>query len=322
MGARILAADIGGTNSRFAQFEVAGGDLKFVDSTWLQTAGAKTFGELLTQLKQSTFTLKPEDADVCVFAVAGPVERGVFCRPPLIPWTVDLANAQGDFGLKDFGLINDFMAQAFACRSEIGRKAQKILAGTVDETGAVATIGAGTGLGKAILLSDGSGGYVGGPSEGGHTNFCPETDREFEMFNFLKGRLGGDYLTWNDVVSGRGLAFVHEFLTKTKLEPKDVAANFDKFTETLEWAATFYGRVCRNFALETLCFGGMFIAGGVAAKNPILVQHANFEKAFRNSKVHRAVLEKIPVFLIDNQDSGLWGSGFYGQQQLNRRGAA
>ena len=138
------------------------------------------------------------------------------------------------------------------------------------------------------------------------------------MCSFLKKKFGGDYLTWNNVVSGRGLSFVHEFLTGDSIEPKDVAEGFDRFAETLEWCSSFYGRVCRNFALETLCFGGMYIAGGVAAKNPVLVEHPNFEKAFRNSKVHHAVLEKIPVFLIDNQDSGLWGAGFYGVQILNR----
>jgi hypothetical protein len=28
-------------------------------------------------------------------------------------------------------------------------------------------------------------------------------------------------------------------------------------------------------------------------------------------------LQKIPVFLNANEESGLWGAAFYGQQQLN-----
>ncbi|MFN8392136.1 MAG: glucokinase [Bdellovibrionota bacterium] len=318
--ARILAADIGGTSSRFAAFSLdVLGNLRLQGSTWLKTGEAQTFGELLKNLAQSGFELQPETADICVFAVAGPVQRGVFCAPPLIKWTVDLSNAEGDFGIRRFALINDFLAQAYACRSEIGRNAAPILSGTVVEDAAVAVIGAGTGLGKAILLPDGEGHYVGGSSEGGHINFCAETEQEFKFHQFMVARLGGNYATFNDIVSGRGLSAIHEFLTGKKLDPQQVASRFADEPETLKWAATFYGRVCRNFALETLCFGGMYIAGGVAAKNPILIKHPAFAAAFRDSRMHGKVLEQIPVFLIDNEESGLWGAGFLGAQQLQRK---
>jgi glucokinase len=294
------------------------GELSLQSSTWLKTKDAQSFGGLLEQLKVSEFNLPVEKADICVFAIAGPVERGTFSQPPLIPWSVDLSGGGEQFGIRRFALINDFLAQAFSCLSHIGASAQKILSGVSEKTAAIAVVGAGTGLGKAILLPDGTGGYVGGPSEGGHTNFCAETDKEFEFQKMFIPRLGGDYLTFNDVVCGRGLSYIHEFLTGAKLPPQEVAATFDKDSETLKWAAKFYGRVCRNFALETLAYGGMYIAGGVAAKNPVLIQHAEFERSFRNSYAHRRVLEKIPVFLIDNEESGLWGAASFGAQELMR----
>ena len=323
MDKKILVADIGGTSSRFASYSLsASGELTHVASNWLKTAEARSFGNLLDQLRATPLELKPEAADVCVFAIAGPVQRGVFCAPPLIPWQVDLSNAAKDFGIRKFGLINDFLAQAYACRSPIGQKAREIISGTVDDTCAVAVLGAGTGLGKAILLPDGSGGYVGGPSEGGHTNFAAETAREFELNEFLAKRCGGHYATWNDIVSGRGLSFLHEFLTGDKLDPAQVASHFIEGSETLEWASKMYGRVCRNFALETMCFGGLFIAGGVAAKNPILVTNEHFKQAFYDNHIHRKVLEAIPVYLNDNEESGLWGAAFYGVQALRRQKGA
>lgn len=37
-----------------------------------------------------------------------------------------------------------------------------------------------------------------------------------------------------------------------------------------------------------------------------------------NSPTMGHLLENIPVYLIDNQDSGLWGAAFYGQQILQK----
>ncbi len=317
MPARILAADIGGTSSRFAAFELGGdGILRLSATNWLKSGEARSFTQLLEQLRATDFPIKPENADICVFAIAGPVERGVYCKPPLLAWDVDLSNAEKDFGIKRCALLNDFLVQAFACRSEIGQNAAPVLPGTPIADAPVAAIGAGTGLGKAVLLPDGHGGFVGGASEGGHTNFPVESSREFEFFKFACERLSEEWPSWNHVVSGRGLSLIHEYLTGEELEPQDVATRLVEGSETLAWCSTFYGRVCRNYALETLCFGGMYIAGGVAAKNPQLVLHARFKEEFYNSSIHRKVLQSIPVFLIDNEESGLWGAGFYGAQEL------
>jgi glucokinase len=77
--------------------------------------------------------------------------------------------------------------------------------------------------------------------------------------------------------------------------------------------------VCRNYALETLSLGGLYIAGGVAARNPELIQRTAFRKEFRSSDTLTHILEKIPVFLITDQNSGLWGAAQFGLQKLKER---
>jgi glucokinase len=317
MTRNILAADIGGTNSRFAHFSFsAGSQIALEQSTWLRTADVNSFFELIQALRKSDFKLKPETADIVSIAAAGPVQRQVFCAPPLIKWTIDLTNAEADFGISKFVMINDFVAQAYACRSPIGQSAQQILDGEIDTNGTVAVIGAGTGLGKAFLVRDSRGMYIAGPSEGGHVSFAAENEREFEFQRFVVAKRGGRYASTNDIVSGRGLALIHEFLTKNVIEPAEIAKNFDAHPETLEWFARFYGRVGRNFALDTLATGGVYVTGGVAAKNPVIVKHEEFHKVFRDSRAHEALLARIPVFLISNEDSGLWGAGLLGSQLL------
>lgn len=314
----ILAADIGGTHSRFAHF---GADkeetLSLLETRWLHTADAASFMELIDNLRSAGMSLKPEDADIVVIAIAGPVERGVKSSPPLIPWDIDLSSARKDYGFREYALINDFIAQALACLTEVGMSAKNVLPGGPEKNALKAVIGAGTGLGHAALVPDGKGDYLAMPSEAGHTNFPFVSKREYEFQEFLLTKRGERYITGNTVVSGQGLSYIHRFLTGEELVPAKVAERFTQHPETLEWAARFYGRACRNFAVGTLALGGVYIAGGVAAKSPELVTHKYFEKEFRSSDTLSALLKKMPVYLITDENSGLWGAAKYGVRLLS-----
>ncbi len=314
----ILAADIGGTHSRFAHFSADEDTTALREIRWLNTRDAASFSNLIENLRSTGMSLIPEDADIVVIAIAGPVEQGVRSSPPLISWDIDLSSARGDFGFRKFALINDFIAQAYACLTEVGRSAVDILPGKPQPDSAKAVVGAGTGLGHAALVPDGGGGYLALPSEAGHANFSFVSQQEYEFQEFLLKDLGESYITGNTVVSGNGLSHVHRFLTGEDLDPASVAEKFSQYPETLNWAARLYGRACRNFTLQVLASGGLYIAGGVAAKTPELVSHKAFEAEFRSSDTLAALLEKIPVYLIKDENSGLWGAAAYGIQKLSR----
>lgn len=334
----IVVGDIGGTSSRFAAFRLGtNGVPEIVNSVWLKTGEAGSFRELLKQLEATDLAVQPPQAQIVVIAIAGPIERGVYCKPPNVSWDIDLSHAGADFGFQRFALVNDFLAQAFACCTHLGVEAGEVLSGTAIAGGTIGVVGAGTGLGKALLVpesgaddprpvgsavgSKGAAGLtrvIGVPSEGGHANFAAESAREFELAEFVRDRVGGTYASWEDVVSGRGIALVHEFLTGQVLAPADVAREFHTSSETLKWCSRFYARVCRDFALEGLTTGGVYVAGGVAAKNPLLLTHPEFGKTFRDSRVHRNMLSQIPVRLMANEESGLWGAAQFAAMQLSR----
>lgn len=293
-----------------------------METRWLKTRDSASFGQLIENLKAGGFPFDPGQADIVVIAVAGPVEAGLRSSPPFIPWHIDVSEAQKDFGFKRCLLINDFVAQAFACRSPAAETAEQILPGQIVQDAAVAVIGAGTALGKAALVPDTAGGFRAVPSEGGHANFPFVSRREIEFQEFLLKELGEQYITANKIVSGKGLSYIHRFLTGEELTPREVTERFSQDSETLRWASRFYGRVCRNYALETLSLGGVYIAGGVAAKNPELVTHEAFATEFRSSPKLALLLEKIPVFLIKDENSGLWGAAVSGLQGLLKEGLA
>ncbi|MDA8084347.1 MAG: glucokinase [Nitrospiraceae bacterium] len=323
---KILAADIGGTHSRFGFFLADGDeDLTLICSKWFRTRDADSFGRLLSMLGESDFPLKAVEADITVIAIAGPVAKGTYSAPPLIPWHVDLEEAGPSHGLRHPVLINDFIAQAYATRSRPGRSSREILPGERDPEGTVAVIGAGTGLGKAALIPNGPDVYTVLASEGGHASFPFLSGREAEYQEFLLRRLGEKYVTGNNVVSGKGISLLHEFLTGDEVAPENILSEDPLLsppgaTRTIELAARFYGRVCRNFALETLALGGLYVAGGVAAKSPVLVTHEAFASEFRSSVTMAEILSQIPVSLMTDEESGLWGGAALGTQILGKEG--
>ena len=318
----ILAADIGGTHSRFGYFQVDGnGSLSLVETRWIDTANSTSLSHLLSLLKETTFSLSVDQSDVAVLAVAGPVVKGVYSNPPNIAWDVDVSNSAEDFKLRHCRLINDFAAQAYACRSPVADSAREVLSGQIDPDATLAVIGAGTGLGMAALTPDGAGGFVAVPSEGGHSALPFESPAEFDFMKFLIHELGVPYVETEYVVSGGGLSLIHQFLSGEKLTPVEIGTGVSQDSETFQWMARFYARACRNYALQVLARGGVYIAGGVAAKVSALITHPEFELQFRNSKTMRAMLESIPVFLNTNEESGLWGAAYFATQVLKQQGA-
>ncbi|MEG2004953.1 MAG: glucokinase, partial [Bilophila sp.] len=91
---------------------------------------------------------------------------------------------------------------------------------------------------------------------------------------------------------------------------------------TLRLFARFYGRMCRDWAFATLCSGGVYIAGGIAAKNPLLVTCESFAEAFVSAPSLGDWLKEVPVFLMDCETSGLWGAARHGQDCVAGRGQA
>lgn len=311
----ILAADIGGTNGRFAVFTVSdAGDLSMGESVWLETKACASFAEMIAKLGESGLPLLPQDADAVGIAIAGPIENGSYCKPPNIDWDVDLAGRDSRL-LPHYTLINDFTAQAWACLTPAVADALEILEGR-GQGGTIAVIGAGTGLGKAALVPDGRGGYVVMPTEGGHTLYPFVSREEFEFLDFVRERTGRRQIIGDIVVSGLGLSLIHEFFTGERLAPSEVAAGFYSKSKVLAWAARFYGRACRDLALGTLAQGGVFVSGGVAAKAPELVTHPAFSDAFLYSETHADLLQYISVKLNVNEDSGLWGAAFSAMRTL------
>ncbi|SDB25874.1 glucokinase [Desulfonatronum thiosulfatophilum] len=308
-----LAADIGGTNSRFALFRHHNHTLEKSDVIRIPTRQAGSFAELLSLLKQSRLGPFINDCRAAALAVPGAVQHGIYANPPNIPWDIDIPGTDLQGLPKTTIILNDFAAQAYACKTGAVDQAVPINEGRPDNQGVVGVIGAGTGLGHGMLVPLTEERYLALPSEAGHAAFAFTNHEERSYERFVMQRLGLDYVYADVIVSGQGLALLHHFHFGKKVLPHQAAAAMNDESPVLQWFTRFYGRVCRHFALNVLATGGMYIAGGVAAKNPILVQHPEFLREFHNNPNYGELLRDIPIFLNTNEDSGLWGAALAAQ---------
>lgn len=322
----LLAADIGGTHSRFALFSLdvsATAPLKslaLLQSVRFGTQSAANSSDLMrlladTGLLPTPFTAGKPQVDAAVLAVPGPTSLADVALPPIhnevcycpnIKWPVESAAVSDFLGQVPVRLINDFVANGFGC-ALLPAVAEMfpVLPGTARPGFPQAVIGGGTGLGHCLILPGEKGAVLG--SEGGHAIF-PFTGEEEEIARYFRNALGTDRPVGDHIVTGSGLATLYAYYTGEKLHPFEVPARVAAHAEAFAMMARFYGRAVAHYAMSTLAFGGVFITGGLAANLPGLLDHPEFVAEVRERNAMRRVLAPVPVWHVRNQALGLWGA--------------
>src|SRR5690606_5025884 len=117
-----------------------------------------------------------------------------------LPWTLSQAELEAATGATSVLLINDFEALGHLLGRLEPADTVELQRGAEDARGAVALLGAGTGLGAAYVTRDADGGTAVHPGEGGHADFAARSDEEWELRAFLARRHG--QASWERVLSG------------------------------------------------------------------------------------------------------------------------
>lgn len=310
----IIVCDIGGTNSRFAAFTKGqDGEIIFASELWEITNNFNSFEQLLAEAKKLNHHYDIAKCRNLVVAVPGPITPEDRLAFPNVIWQISKSEIGKAYPATIFTFINDFIAQAFGCLTEAAADALPIIEIKTSRRKRpdLAIVGAGTGTGHGALKAFGEE-YIPFPSEAGHTSFPFINKEEIAFRDFLIAKGGNPRPVCNDVVSGQGLARLHQFLTGRELSPTEVARELTPEAATAQWFARFFARVCRNFSLTALASGGqLFVSGGVAIKNPFLVDNDIFRNEFMDCSSNMTLLNNISVSLIRNEKIGLYGAAYY-----------
>jgi glucokinase len=315
---KILAADIGGTNSRFACVEIDGLSSVSMGEPFVFPTGLDSIGSLHDLLDHFQHNAPSMIADLgqyhaVALGVAGAVDRGKATLPN-IPWDINLASADS---IPNIFLLNDFIAQAYACLDEnLPDQLEPVRPGPGFGPGSIAIIGAGTGLGHAALKSFAGQRVVIG-SESGHVTFAFHGQAEQEIERFFLSWAGKKWISNDDVVSGSGAALLHEFLSGEPANPAEALSAAPGNTQTCDMFSRFYARACRNYCLALHPVEKLILTGGIAAKNPHLVRSQAFSQEFNDARHYHHLLESIPICLNTDQSLGIKGAAIHAWSKLS-----
>ena len=78
--------------------------------------------------------------------------------------------------------------------------------------------------------------------------------------------------------------------------------------QTMELFMSAYGAEAGNLALKVLPYGGLYLAGGIAAKNIPLLTNGTFVTAFNHKGRMSELLGTMPIYVILNPQVGLLGA--------------
>lgn len=322
-----LVGDIGGTNCNFGIFYMNGAEEELLISFHFKSQEITDFVCVIQQVQARCLDAYKIHVTTACIAAAGVISPGRdYTKPTNLAFFIDTKDILKRTHIKCVFLANDFEVIGHGLHRLNQKDIVQVKPGKALAHTNQAIIGAGTGLGKCILLwEDDRKHYAPVASEGGHADFAAQSELEYELVVFIKKiRQKQCNVSWEDVLSGSGIQRIYTFfkernhtskgnaiLAKTGLHPDEIfnARNLDEHAfNTYELYAKFYARCAKNFALDALARGGVYIAGGIAAKNVELFRQPIFLDEFIACGKQEALLLDIPIYVIADYNVSLYGA--------------
>ena len=330
----LLAGDLGGTKTILAVYSNENYPKKLFEKYYISSEW-----ESFYSIFEDFFKHLPDHISLpeygCI-GVAGQIKKQKVTITNL-GWNIETEELSKLSKINNIELINDFSVLIYGI--PFFKKSQyEVIQGTLNSEyktnqKLIAIIGAGTGLGISRGLITPKSIFV-FPSEGGHREFSPRTENEWELVKWLKKKLNIQRISIEKIVSGTGLGMIARWklddsknenhpLQRTLKKMDNDKSDFidlpalvweeankgDKLmSEALQLWLNAYGSAAGDLALQELCSSGLWISGGTAAKNLDGINSSNFLNAFSNKGRFQSYLKGIPVIVLIDPEATLFSS--------------
>lgn len=311
----IVAADIGGTNARFARATI--------DAAGVPTLGAvrkykvadyPSLAACWQRFAADEGSALPDRASI---AFAAPILQDTI-KLTNSSWIVRPAHLAQELGVAQVRLVNDFEAVAHAV-ARLPNADLPLLFGRdtpFPRDGGVTVLGPGTGLGVAMIAFDEGVPHI-IATEGGHTDFAPLDSLEAQVLDQLRQ----DYrrVSTERLVAGPGLNNLYRALARITHEKIELLSDADLWSAALDGGNTLARTALERFCLSLGSIAGdlalahgphaVVLAGGLSQRlRDFLVTESGFHSRFTAKGRYEALMQTIPVRLATHQEIGLYGA--------------
>lgn len=310
----IIAADIGGTNARFARAK-------------LDAQGVPTLGEI-RKYKVADFSslqacwaafAAEEGGDLpkaASIAFATAIGRDVI-KLTNSNWVIRPDTLDEELGLDQMRLVNDFEAVAHAV-TRLPPENLPLLFGEdrpFPADGGVTVIGPGTGLGVAMIAYDDGVPHV-IATEGGHLDFAPLDTMEEKILAYLRDKFLR--VSVERIVSGPGLNNIYKAMATIGHERILLMEDAELWQAALEDSDPFARAAFDRFCL---CYGAVagdlalahgphavVLAGGLTQRMRDLLPQSGFHSRFTAKGRFESLMKSVPIRLALHDEIGLFGA--------------
>ena len=304
----VLAADIGGTNARFAIVEQDG------TLTGLGTVANRDFPSVEDAVCHALKTHDGRPPKTAAIAMACPITGETF-HLTNADWDLDPARFLEQTGLAELTVMNDFTAQGLAAVASSEEELVQLGGTGRDEAAPRIVIGPGTGLGVAMVLKA-VGKWVIVPGEGGHVDLGPRTERETLLWPFLRKREGR--MEAELAISGQGLENLHQAICRcdrmetpplaaAEITQRALAGGDAACREAIELMVSLLARLVGDLAITTMARGGVYLTGGVTRHVLPVLKEPAFRTVFEDKHPFVHLMQQIPVYAMTGNAPALDG---------------
>lgn len=314
---KIIAADIGGTTSRFVLSDLDA-PYNFLFESNYASNDFDGFSSLLKTFMDES-GIDSKDSAILSMAMPGIVtpSQSTFTN---LPWVVTVDNISKSFNVRSLVMLNDFQAAALGVCCL--HKGDWIALNKGDEgdrslNPICVVAGAGTGLGVAWIQDDSDGLNV-LSTEGGHIDFAPVNMEQIQLLEYMFDY--DTHVSYERLLSGDGLVNIYKFLTVTSLNKYDSSitaqwiheqaelGNNDLALSAMRIFTQIYGAYVGNLVLLFKPEKGLFIAGGIAPKISGWLKTQYFKDAYLGKGRMRDICEHTDINLITDERVGIFGA--------------
>ena len=329
----LLAGDIGGTKTLLSLHAAEG--LETLAQERFSSADWPDLESMVNRFLEGVSAAGHTRPAVACLAVAGPVQAGR-ARLTNLPWSLGEHELSRDCGIARVELVNDFAVLIYGLPHLQNHQQAPVRGGSTQAEAPLLILGAGTGLGVAMGIPT-EAGLRAVASEAAHGEFAPRRQVEWELRQWLAADLAIERVSIERVVSGTGLGHVARFLLSrdpagtthplaSLIRPGSdagedgaradlpaavaaAAAMGDPLGRAaLDLWLSAYGSVVGDLALACLPRGGIWLAGGTAAKLLDELRSPTFLGACLNKGRLSAVLEPIPIQAVTDAAIGTFSA--------------